>query len=162
MGMIFKNSKPKKRKAQGILEFGLAFIFLALLFFTIVEYAFFWQTVNSVQTYSDDLNANLALLEGNEVCASSNPEVLQLANERAHRYFNNSVNLQYHVIAPRHIKLHSLSLFRGNRILKVDITCDGELNNSTSTRAEYLYHGLFLFKTGHYISSLSSVHTPKF
>ena len=88
-------------------------------------------------------------------------EVLDLINSKAQKYLEKKLDLSYEKNASDIAKFTSKKKFLDKDILKVEILCNSS-NESFMTRSTYLYRGLFIFKTGKPVSSLSSVQTPKF
>ena len=158
---MFVKFHKNKIKAQSIIEFCLTFILVAFLFFFIAEFAIYLQTLYSVQTFSDEINANLVLYKGSNVCSAYNDEVLDLINSKAQKYLEKKLDLSYEKNDSDIAKFTSKKKFLDKDILKVEILCNSS-NESFMTRSTYLYRGLFIFKTGKPVSSLSSVQTPKF
>ena len=160
-------AKPSKKRAakkhigQSIIEFCITSVLTIFCAFFILEFAIYLQTLHSVQTFNDEINANLVLYKDSNICSTYNGEVLELINSRAQKYLERGLEMHYKKNAPDIARLESDKAFLGNKVLNVEIICNST-NESFLTRSEYLYRGLFIFKTGRKVSSLSSIQTPKF
>lgn len=150
-----------KIKAQSIIEFCLAFILVAFSFFFLAEFAIYLQTLYSVQTLSDEINANLVLYKDSNVCSSYSDEVLDLINSKAQKFLEKNLDLAYEKNASDIVRFVSKKKFLDKDILNIEVLCNSS-NEGFITRSSYLYRGLFIFKTGKMVSSLSSIQTPKF
>lgn len=156
----FKTKKHIK-KGQSIVEFCITFILTVFVAFFILEFAIYLQTLHSVQTFNDEINANLVLYKDSNICSSYNSDVLDLINSRAQKYLERGLELSYRKNAKDIARLESNKNFLGKKVLNVEIICNAS-NEGFITRSTYLYRGLFIFKGGKTVSSLSSVQSPKF
>ncbi len=157
----FAHKGGRQYAGQSIIEFCITFILTFFLAFIILEFAIYLQTLYGVQTFNDEINANLALYKNSNICSSYNSDVLDLINSRAQKYLERGLELSYKKNAPDIARLESNKAFFGKKVLNMEIICNAS-NEGYITRSSYLYRGLFIFKTGKVISSLSSVQTPKF
>ena len=156
----FKTKKHIK-KGQSIVEFCITFILTVFVAFFILEFAIYLQTLHSVQTFNDEINANLVLYKDSNICSSYNSDVLDLINSRAQKYLERGLELSYRKNAKDIARLESNKNFLGKKVLNVEIICNAS-NEGFITRSTYLYRGLFIFKGGKTVPSLSSVQSPKF
>ncbi len=159
--LLYKNKMRRKLFGQSIIEFCITFILTVFSAFFILEFAVYLQVFHSVQTFNDELSANLALYKDLNICSSYNADVLELINSRAQKYLENGLEMSYRKNAEDIARLQSNREAFGKNVLNVEIICNAA-NDTLLTRSEYLYRGLFIFKRGRKIASLSSVQTPKF
>lgn len=159
--VLSEKIKAKRCYGQSIVEFCITFILTVFCAFFILEFAIYLQTLHSVQTFNDEINANLVLYKDSNICSAYNGEVLELVNSRAQKYLEHGLEMYYKKNAPDIARMESDKAFMGNKVLNIEIICNSS-NEGFLTRSEYLYRGLFIFKTGRKVSSLSSIQTPKF
>ncbi len=148
-------------KGQSIIEFCIASVLTIFAAFFILEFAMYLQTLHSVQTFNDEINANIVLFKDSNICSSYNSDILDLVESRAGKYLEKGLEFSYKKNAKDIARIESDKALFGNKVLRVEIICN-TTNEGFVTRSEYLYRGLFIFKTGKKVSSLSSVQTPKF
>lgn len=151
----------EKHSGQGIVEFCITFILTVFTAFFILEFAIYLQNLHSVQTFNDEINANLVLYKDLNICSSGKSDVLDLMNFRAQKYLERGLELSYKKNTKDVAEFESNKVFLGKNVLNVEIICNASDENFI-TRSTYLYRGLFIFKGGRAISSLSSIQTPKF
>lgn len=163
--MLFRAFEFKKRqktyRAQGVIEFSVAFIVVVLLLFSIIDCAVFYQTFHSAQTFSDEVDFNLNSLGADEACTASASEIINIVEPRAKRYLQKDLELNIKNHSENHILIESDKMYLGNNVLTLKIACNHS-SESVSVRANYLYRGFFIFRGGKIISTVSSVQTPKF
>lgn len=160
MDRKFKKQR-KYLKAQGVLEFSAAFIAVIFLLFSIVDCASFYQTFHSTQTFSDEVDFNLAPFGADNICVLPDSEILEIVQSRADKYLQRDLSLNIKEHSDKHLLIESNEDYLGNNILTVRVSCKPSYE-SISVRANYLYRGFFIFRGGKIISTISSVQTPKF
>lgn len=153
--------KKQKITAQSIVEFSISFILVAFVSFFIVEIAVYLQNLYAVQTCTDEINANLVLHNDINVCKDADNAILDLINPKVQRYLDKELSLNFVKKSAGALNLESNKTSFGKKDLKIEIICN-DSDDVFLTRSTYLYKGLFIFKTGREISSISSVQSPKF
>lgn len=150
----------KKIKAQSIIEFGITFIVAIFMVFFILECAFYYQAHNAVQTFNDEINANLVLYDADIVCSEiQNQEILSMTESKAKKYFKKNIELNYFKNSNSYVEIVSADKINNKPMLTVKISCPP---SGLIIKSDYVYNGAFLFKTGSVLSSVSSVETPRF
>ena len=149
------------KKAQSIVEFCLVFVIASILMLFILECAFYYRTFFSLQTFTDEIGANLSSIGRFEVCkALPDTDILPMIEGRAKKYLENDLNLRYTNTSDDSLKIESASTYLGKKRLVIFISC--ALAPEIRVKSEYLYEGMFLFKLGQVMTSISSVQGPRF
>ncbi len=149
------------KRAQSIVEFCLVFVIASIFMFFIVECAFYYRTFFSLQTFTDEISANLSAIGRFNVCKTPpDSEILPMLEARASKYLENNLNLRYINTSDTSLKIESTSTYLGKKRLVIFVNCAAA--PEIRVKSNYLYEGMFLFKLGQTMTSISSVQTPKF
>lgn len=149
--------KHLKLKAQAIIEGPVAFLISFLIFIFIIEFALYFKSIHSNQTFADDISANISSFADREkFCNEPDNDTINLIEERAQKYLDKNIKLSILNQSSGILILNS----NKDKALQVNIICSN--NEGYIVRSEYLFKGFFALRLGHLVSSISSVQTPKF
>ena len=118
-----KTIKQIKLQAQTFVEASIAFLLSIFIFFIVIEFALYFQSMHANQTLSDDINANISSSDKDMFCSNPDGEILNLIENRSKKYLDNKLQLKIDEQDTDILVLKSTEKSLNRDVLTIKIIC---------------------------------------